>query len=565
MVLIFILSAITANLFSSEILLSRDIKRGMKGYGYTVFQGWDSERFEVEIIDVMRNAFAGNDLILARLSGNILEKSGVIAGMSGSPVYIDGKLIGAVAYTWSFQKEPICGITPIKMMLNERKNADPPLFGDNDNVKRIAMPVTLHGFHPEAREFLNEKFADTGFSFADSVGGASLELPADPAFKAGDAVSVNLVDGDLSISVIGSVSFVSNNDMLIFGHPFDLAGNISLPVSKAYIYTVIPTSTISFKMGAGSKPSGATVFDGRSGVYVRLDKTASMIPFNVNIKTHSGNHRYSFRVTPEKNYLSSLASSALVSSVANHLGYFDDKTVTMRFSIDIQYNGKIHKVTNEIVYSQLLSLYNIRMMIMDLYGYFGLLQQNALTDINITKVDVDVIIERGVNYYVVENAITDKTFYSPGETMKINVILWQYKGTYITRRMEVDVPQNLSPGKYFVYIGSEPAVNSRIRGLYPHYYTIETFADLIDTANRREYRNKLLAVFLHTESGFVMGKNKLFGMPEYYMNMFNVQTASGKPLLFPRRVENFVFMDSPVFGTFDFRVDIDGSNTRGGE
>lgn len=149
LILIFI-TALVLPLFSAEFITPDELKPGMKGYGLTVFKGWEPERFDVEIVDVMHAASPKGDMIIARLSGPLIEKSGVAAGMSGSPVYIDGKLAGAVAFTWPFLREPLCGITPIQQMLREKVNAGKPesdrSFPTDKRLKKIATPVSNPDF-----------------------------------------------------------------------------------------------------------------------------------------------------------------------------------------------------------------------------------------------------------------------------------------------------------------------------------------------------------------------------------------------------------------------------------
>ena len=170
-------------LHAVEFMDVSEVRPGMTGYGLSVFHGWEPVRFDAEIIDIMHNTSPKGDIILARLSGQNLEKSGVIAGMSGSPVYIAGKLIGAVAYTWSYTKEPLCGITPIRQMLREKENAENNLPGtgspDSGTFQKISMPLSFSGFTGEARDFMKKAFQETsisetgGLSALDGAGGGS--------------------------------------------------------------------------------------------------------------------------------------------------------------------------------------------------------------------------------------------------------------------------------------------------------------------------------------------------------------------------------------------------------
>ena len=355
---VILLICFAVRFYPADFMNVSEIKSGMKGYGLSVFKGWESERFDVEIIDVVKNFEPKGDVILARLKGNGLEDSGVIAGMSGSPVYIDGKLIGAVAFAWAYAKEPLCGITPIGEMIREKDNINTdyknPLSIKDNQLKNISTPLFINGFTGEVRDYIKNyfenKLPDASYLVMNGGGGSSEFLPND-GLKGGDAVAVNMMDGDYLAQGIGTVTFVSNNDVYIFGHPMDLAGNTELPISRSYIYSVIPSINISFKLGSSSKPVGAVVYDGKNGVYCRLKKEAAMIPVDVKIKNNGSEYKYSFRTVDNRNYFPTLASGAVSSSILNHSGYLDDKRINMNLIMNIEYQNKNYAVNNKFNYA----------------------------------------------------------------------------------------------------------------------------------------------------------------------------------------------------------------------
>lgn len=555
---------ITINFAYAEEMLTTDkIHPGMKGYGFTVFKGWEPERFEVEIIDVMKNIFPQNDMILARVKGNILEKSGVIAGMSGSPVYISNKLIGAVAYTWQFTKEPICGITPINMMLNEKQNSDEDYFDSEGKMKRITMPIAMHGFSVEAQKYLKPILEKKGFSFAAGTSAANLNKSDGKKLKGGDAVAINLIDGDLSIAAIGTVSYIKGNDVYIFGHPMGLAGNIALPISKAYIYTVVPTSALSFKMGAGSTPIGTTVFDGKAAVYCKLGKKANMIPVQINLTTWKNKAKYNFRVAGDKDYFISLLVSALMSSFTSRAGYMDDKTITMNFKIIVKHLGKKYAIHNKFLYSYIPSYYDLYAMINDLAAYFGIIQWNSFTEISIENVTIDVNVKKGIDYYIVEKAVADKDFYMPGDTVNVKIILKKYLGDYVTKRIKLQIPKNIKKGKYSIYVGSEPSVNSRLRGRYYDYFQIDSFEKLLEIGNKVENRKRLTAMFVYSDAGVKVKNKRMPSLPDNYLSILNIKSSTGKPYLFPKTRSKTINIDSPVYGIPEIKINIKTKITEG--
>ena len=317
----FLSVSIYCPLYTLDFMAPSEIKTGMTGYGLSVFHGWEPERFGVEIIDVIKNASADGDIILARVSGQGLEISGVIAGMSGSPVYLTNgkseKLIGAVSHTWSYTKEPICGIMPIGQMVSTKDLADSgylkSMANTDNGLQKISLPFSVCGFEGESLEYVKKFLSSNQDSYQKTASGiligvsgnASSPAPTN-TLKGGDAVSVNLVDGDLKIQGIGTVTYVSNDDVYIFGHPMDLAGNSYLPISRSYIYSVIPTSFLSFKIGASSTPLGSTIFDGNSAVYCKTGISASMIPVKIAIKTPVKSKTFNIKIVDNKYYFCSL-------------------------------------------------------------------------------------------------------------------------------------------------------------------------------------------------------------------------------------------------------------------
>ena len=227
-ILIF-LSSFTMLLADEKNILTMDeIKPGMKGYGLTVFKGIKVEKFEVEIISILKNIRPRTGLILVRLKSDVTDKAGVIAGMSGSPIYINNKLIGALAFSWAFSKEPIAGITPIEDMLkilsfkttNHSYNFEPgyhkaSLKNNDHSVKLIKTPLIFQDASQELISTFKKDLQEMNFVPLSGGGnGSSYEVPNE--FKPGSAVGVNLVTGDLNIRGIGTVTYINKDKLLIF-------------------------------------------------------------------------------------------------------------------------------------------------------------------------------------------------------------------------------------------------------------------------------------------------------------------------------------------------------------
>ena len=281
-----------------------DIQPGMKGLGKTVFAGTKIETFDVEILGVLKNQSPHGDAILAKVSGGPLplEKYGVIAGMSGSPIYIDGKLIGALAFAFLYPKEVmIAGITPIQEMLNDANHPDsnpaltPQATANNGlmdhalqafNFAPIQTPLMVSGADQRVLALMKEQLA--AFNMfpipAGNVSKASAQQ-ADTDLQPGSAIGIPLIRGDMDISAVGTVTYRDNEKILAFGHPMFFAGNVQYPMSSAYVHLIVPNQINSFKLASPLETVGAITQDRRSGISGAIGMTPRMIPLNVTVKT----------------------------------------------------------------------------------------------------------------------------------------------------------------------------------------------------------------------------------------------------------------------------------------
>lgn len=548
--------------YSRDYLTIDEIKPGMKGYGLSVFNGWEPEKFDVEIIDVIKNTSPGRSYILARLKGQNLEHSGVIAGMSGSPVYIDGKMVGAVAYTWSFSKDPICGITPLQNMLEEDRLINSSSKEKEDKIfKRISTPVFVNGFSGFAKNYL-EDFLKSKSLFSSSVMIESTKISGkedvvSSNLKPGDAVAINLIEGDLNVQGVGTVTYVRSNEVFIFGHPMDEAGKVSLPISRAYIFTVIPSSYLSFKIGASSEPIGRTVYDGQNAVYCRLGEKAEMIPFTVKVNANNLTKTYNFRVADNRDYFPYLSTSSIIATILNQTGFSDDKRVKINFSIQFSKDKKSYTISNEIFYSYYPSLYNFYSLANDLNSFFSIFYYNDISDMKIDKCNFEINIIPEIDYYYIDNAEIKQKNYSPGENLIVRVRLKRYKGEYVNKNITLKIPDSIRNGQYNIIIASEGSLISQLRSAFPYYYSINNIEDLIYWGNYKTDDNKLVCALLVPKRGTIFNDKKLDNFPEIYSGFFQLSIDK---TLFPEIFQNFVKLDATIFGNVRLNLNVGSSS-----
>src|SRR5436305_411368 len=321
----------------------------MKGKGQTVMVGTKLEEFGAEVLGVMKGVSPGRDMVLCRLDGCNLEHAGIIQGMSGSPIYIDGKLLGAVAFAWEFAKDPIAGVTPFSQMVeyvrsNDKRIAaeatlekgpvraasldglwrldesngpalDPngPMAvsgGGLGGMRAIATPMSASGFTPRALALLSERFQPIGL--APMAGGKAQERiikeEGDKALVPGAPLSIGMVTGDFDISGIGTVTHVEGDRVYGFGHPMFSLGTCDFPLMTGYIHTVYPRASVSMKMGSPLKTVGVLDTDVSTGVAGRLGLKPDMLPVTVRVKSgrYSDPRTFNVQVVREPNLMAML-------------------------------------------------------------------------------------------------------------------------------------------------------------------------------------------------------------------------------------------------------------------
>jgi hypothetical protein len=316
---IFAAAALPAAGQPSEILAADKVVAGMKGYGLSdLGDGKGIQRFDVEIIGTMKRFAPGQDMILARVSGAGLERSGIIAGMSGSPIYVEDKLVGALAYGWPFSKDAICGITPIQSMLDIRKApaaAPVPIAGATVSTGGLIQALRDRHFVP-ALEALLAPFRPTQASgamaplplpvsfsgganasglvsrlmeaagwMATPSGGAAAPAALPGRLEPGSAISTVLLTGDMDLAATGTVTWVDGSSVLAFGHPFLSMGPVDMPMAEAQVLTILPSVFRSFKFSATGSVLGSVSQDRSSGILGNFGTRAAMVPVRVRLSS----------------------------------------------------------------------------------------------------------------------------------------------------------------------------------------------------------------------------------------------------------------------------------------
>ena len=298
---------------------------GQMGVGYCVFKGTQVDSFGVEILGVQHDVLQpGRDLILARLAGANLEATGIFHGMSGSPVYVEGQLIGAIAHGWGFAMEPICGITPIGEMLEILEqdlsgpsyySATPPAMGPDGNPQPLPLPVWVSGIGRSGRAFLTDLLEPMGMVPVTGAGGTADLATVDSEIRPGSSIGVQLINGDMNMSAIGTVTWIDGERLLAFGHPYMAIGAVDMPITHTVIHGVMPSQYASFVLGSTGEEIGALRQDRLAGVAGILGAQARMLPVSVSVAGPSGNHTLNTRVLDHAILSGSLAQIVVFSAL----------------------------------------------------------------------------------------------------------------------------------------------------------------------------------------------------------------------------------------------------------
>ncbi len=492
----------------AHYMFESDIKLGSKGYGLTIMHGGKIEKFEFEVIDVLKNFSPGNNAILVKCSGLNLENSGIIAGMSGSPCYIDGKMIGAIAYGWPLAKEPIGGIQPIRQMLNipvDTKTPPPArssIWSDNPayvkaaaaspyspliknitkrlpaspkpalplnpdkraaSLKPLATPLMLGGASPRTRAFLESAFAHSQFlpvasSGASStptpgptsLGGIAALKPDELAFAPGSALAIPILTGDLDLSAIGTVTEVRGKKIFAFGHAMFAEGNTRLPIATAYIYTVMSNLQQSFKFGSSVTPAGTLFSDEQTGIVGISGETPPTIPITVAVSNRDGavKRTYKYQLAHHPRLTPMLLPAALLESLSAQRNVPENFTV--RIAGTATFKGQDGPSTLNLTDVSSNNSFNPFSVLFPL----AILTDNPYENLELTKLQLTVDIENVNRSASIKSITLDRTTAAPGDTVTATIEIEPYHATVRNISFPVKIPDDAPDGQFDLSIGS---------------------------------------------------------------------------------------------------------------
>ncbi len=526
----------------------------MRGVAYTVFEGVKPEAMEVEVLGVLHNVNGPKgDIILVRLHGPKVEYAGVVAGMSGSPVYLDGKLAGALAFRiGEFSKEPIAGVTPIADMLEisaldrspaEETSAVKPsvnavagktaapgetssLAGSGQDsegkdfanyLKPIETPLVFNGFSEQAIHLFAGQFASAGIVPVMGAGSVSDDKQPEP-LEAGSAISAVLVRGDMDIEATCTVTYVDAQRLLACGHPLLQFGSVDLPMNKAEVLATLPSPLNAFKIVNTTEPVGTFVQDRHTGIMGVFDRQPEMIPVTLSIHSSTGVKQFHYEVLNNPK----LTPVALMVTVFNALHGVNEfgEEITYRLAGSIGVKG-FPEVTMRNMFAPAENGQPAAMQAaISLGERFGRIYDNPYNapDIAGVKLDFDLVRER--RWARLESARTDVTEARPGDNITLETVLAPYRGERIVRQIQVKIPTSASKGTLRILV-SDGETLDRMGHANPAFGRKLDLASTIALLNKEHSNNRLYVSLLEADPEARVGDKVMPTLPISIMNVMD--------------------------------------------
>jgi hypothetical protein len=533
-----------------------ELKPGMVGIGRTVFQGDRLEEFKVHILGVMRNVIGPRrNLILAKLEGGPLADTGVIAGMSGSPVYIDGRLVGAVSYSLGqFSKEPIAGITPIDEMVEAtaqgaarrpatrvalqmplsqenmrdslrqafswmRPFAESPndvqVFGNGVDasvgtmLRPIATPLTIGGFDASVIDPLASAFREQGFlPMMAAAGGQETTVKSNAPLRPGDPVGVALVTGDLEFGATGTVTEVDGNRVYAFGHPFYGLGPTQFPMTRAYVHTILPSLFSSSKLASTGEIIGTVQQDRATAIAGTLGAGPALIPINLKLTSDRGTTKtFKMSVVNDQLFTPLLAYVSILNTLSSYERQNGAASYAVRGSATVKKYGKVD--FEDLFTGDTPSIGAATYVV----GPINFLLRNAFEDVDIEGLNLEIDASEQSKSATLERVWIDGNRPKPGTTVTLKTLLRTYRGEEITRSVPVEIPANARGSVSIMVADGSRLSQMEARELQLQPLQTRDLPQMIRVLNQARKNNRLYVRLVTPDAGAVVKGESLSSLP----------------------------------------------------
>ena len=577
---------------STEILPLADVHPGMQGYAYTIFAGDQVEKFDLEVLGIMPN-FLGpkQSIILVQLRGPKVEHTGVVAGMSGSPVYLEGKLAGALSLKLGiFTKEPIAGVTPIADVLNppvqgpsqptqSPQNSaqqfsassvpnDPPSNSLNNfatqqltlpvgsALEPIETPLVFSGFQASAlRQFSSQL---QGYGFVAAQGGTTAPRPDDSQLKPGDMAGMVLVQGDASINSACTVTAVQADRVFLCGHPFLSLGDVQLPMARSRVLTTLSSDMASTKIVNVGGSIGTITGDHITAVTGKLGAPPAMIPLELTLSVAGAEKQLHFQLVNHPRLTPILVALTTFSGLTQNSLYGEGTTLHLTGEIQLKNHPPV-QIENTFAPGDALSPDGLPIAL-SMQSIFSRLFTNNFEATAIEKVSLRVESVPGRHSFTIESAWLEKGEAAPGETLRVRVLLRPYRGPAQVQETTVRVPDQVTRGTMLrVLVSDADMLNRASRGFAATGASASASLDQLIALLNRERRNDRLYVGLFTPSPTMLWEDKeLPNVPLSEINIVDGRPAPGTVQVLRESLssESSIPLGGPVAGVISLNLQI---------
>ncbi len=544
-----------------EFLPIDQVQAGARGVGRTVFEGVTLEEFDVEILGVLEKVAPQQNMILARLSGEKIEKTGVFAGMSGSPVYIDDKLVGAIAFAFPFSKEPIAGITPIHEMveifrdrpsrpirsasarveparlyrvsstsdfltwqsLPERRSWSAPGWADSGRLYPIVTPLSLGGLSPSLIDFFGPAFGRLGMVPAVGLASARGKDFGDAPLQPGSTVAVHLIRGDMDASASGTVTHIASNRIYAFGHPFMGVGFTDMPLSKGAVLTVISSLASSQKVTATTSFVGSVKQDRASGLVALRDEQPQLLPVGVTVTTSRNQQRsYRFELVTDPFLTPFLTALVVFNSLYSSEKMLGGQTLQVRSSIDIKGQASVRFVNtvSGMVNSGVTAALTAA-------APLDLLLGSGFDDLKMEQVEIEITAVEEIRQARLETVFIDRTEVPPGEEVQLTLFLQKANGKQLVEKYPVKIPSEIAEGPLQVFVGEGLAALKMDQDTESARFVPRSSGQLIRAINNLKKNDRLYIRLYRSEPGVLVGGEGMPGLPPSMVELYGSDREAG--------------------------------------
>ena len=579
-----------------------EIRAGMKGYGLTVFRGVEPERFDVEVIDVLRNFRPAQDLILLRTPHPVLDRARGVAGMSGSPIYLDGRLAGAYAYGWPYGTDPVVGVTPISNMVAElkrpvrldmfpgarplpprRRHARlpqakpsreqlaglPPFVGGRvdalSTVRALVerhearggplglapatTPLMVAGLPDAVAKLLHEELAPLGFE-AMQAGSTGNRQGGPPRFENGGAIAVELASGDVSLTGVGTVTYVASGArVLAFGHPMMDAGAVGLPTATARVLHVLVSELRSFKIAEAARPLGTLVQDRQAAIVVDPDIEAARIPLRIRVRGAEGAPKteWAVQLASHRALTPTIAFTVMAAALKSTAGDVEDVMFRARSQVGIDGHGVV--TLDEQGFSPVGPASAIALSQLGMFSLMEAAFANPFEVSRVTSINLDLDLDFSREVLQIADASVAFDEVDPGGEITLYITLRQLGRPDTVRAVKLAIPEEAAGQALNVSI----APGNRVPIERPRPASLQ---DLIDQATDRFPATSIVVSLQMPSRGLRFSGQVVDSLPPSALNSLQLVSTSEDSRPFVTRSHTEVKMPEVVVGSASLRLHV---------